>query len=49
MAMSRALLLLASVAFCPSLAVYNVGVGIGDVTGPAAEVNMMGYAYVRQV
>lgn len=25
-------------------ATYNVGVGIYDITGPAAEVNFMGYA-----
>ena len=41
--MLRSLFLLATVALCPSLAVYNVGVGIGDITGPAAEVNMVRY------
>jgi neutral ceramidase len=28
--------------------VYRIGVGIGDITGPAAEVNMMGYAKFGQ-
>lgn len=28
--------------------VYNIGVGIADITGPAAEVNMMGYAKMGQ-
>ncbi|CAG2182998.1 unnamed protein product, partial [Oppiella nova] len=23
---------------------YRIGVGIGDITGPAADINMMGYA-----
>ncbi|XP_052762808.1 neutral ceramidase B-like [Mya arenaria] len=27
---------------------YNVGIGIADITGPAAEVNMMGYANPAQ-
>ena len=35
------LVAMAAAAFCPSLAVYNVGVGIADITGPAAEVNMV--------
>ncbi|GIX98692.1 neutral ceramidase [Caerostris darwini] len=29
--------------------VYDIGVGIADVTGPAADINMMGYAKVSQV
>jgi hypothetical protein len=29
--------------------IFKIGVGIGDVTGPAAEVNMMGYAKFEQV
>lgn len=28
--------------------VYKIGVGIADITGPAAEINMMGYAQMRQ-
>jgi hypothetical protein len=32
---------LAIVAFDFALAGYNVGVGIADVTGPAAEINMV--------
>jgi hypothetical protein len=28
---------------------YLIGTGIGDVTGPAAEVNLMGYAVFAQV
>ena len=27
---------------------YDVGVGIADMTGPAAEINMMGYVRVNQ-
>lgn len=27
---------------------YNIGIGIADITGPAAEVNMMGYAKFGQ-
>ncbi|KAJ0392969.1 hypothetical protein ATCC90586_007391 [Pythium insidiosum] len=39
----------ASVALCAmssTLAAYNVGIGKGDITGPAAEVVMMGWARV---
>lgn len=32
----------------PLQQVYSVGTGIGDVTGPAAEVNLMGYAMMEQ-
>nr|WBW70150.1 venom protein [Lampona murina] len=28
--------------------VYKIGVGIADITGPAAEINMMGYAQIEQ-
>ncbi|XP_054715880.1 uncharacterized protein LOC129225311 [Uloborus diversus] len=28
--------------------VYKIGTGIGDITGPAAEINMMGYAQITQ-
>jgi len=28
--------------------VYRIGAGIADITGPAAEINMMGYAQFRQ-
>ncbi|KFM73035.1 hypothetical protein X975_00114, partial [Stegodyphus mimosarum] len=28
--------------------VYKIGVGIADITGPAAEINMMGYAQIGQ-
>ncbi|XP_015929598.2 neutral ceramidase [Parasteatoda tepidariorum] len=28
--------------------VYKIGVGIADITGPAAEINMMGYAQLSQ-
>ena len=28
--------------------VYSVGVGISDITGPAAELNMMGYGQLNQ-
>ena len=28
---------------------YNVGIGIADITGPAAEIVMMGYAKVSMV
>jgi hypothetical protein len=31
-------------AFVGAQASYNVGVGIYDTTGPAAEINFMGYA-----
>jgi len=37
-------LLLAAVALSVAHGGYNVGVGRGDVTGPAAEIGMMGYA-----
>ncbi|XP_071530877.1 neutral ceramidase [Panulirus ornatus] len=33
----------------PDPSLYNIGVGIHDVTGPAAGVNMMGYANPAQV
>lgn len=29
--------------------IYRIGVGIGDITGPAAQINMMGYALLNQV
>ncbi|GFS49489.1 neutral ceramidase 3 [Nephila pilipes] len=29
--------------------VYDIGIGIADITGPAADINMMGYAKVSQV
>ena len=28
---------------------YNVGIGIADITGPAAEIVMMGYAKVSMI
>merc|ERR1711872_484725 len=37
-------LLLAAVALSVAHGGYNVGLGRGDVTGPAAEIGMMGYA-----
>ena len=45
--MSKLLLLLAAVVAVASP--YLIGTGIGDVTGPAAEVNLMGYAVFTQV
>jgi neutral ceramidase len=33
---------------CQTNTIFNVGTGIYDITGPAAEVGMMGYAMVRQ-
>ncbi|KAG6584494.1 Neutral ceramidase [Phytophthora cinnamomi] len=38
------LLLLLSVAFVQHAAPYNIGIGKSDITGPAAEVIMMGFA-----
>ncbi|GBN45175.1 Neutral ceramidase 3 [Araneus ventricosus] len=29
--------------------IYDIGIGIADITGPAADINMMGYAKVSQV
>ncbi|XP_055947030.1 neutral ceramidase-like [Argiope bruennichi] len=29
--------------------VYDIGIGIADITGPAADINMMGYAKISQV
>lgn len=37
-------LVLALSALCVTHGLYNVGLGRGDVTGPAAEIGMMGYA-----
>jgi neutral ceramidase len=54
MALGLALLLAATsaAALPPSTSAaaqqYLAGVGIADVTGPAAEVNMMGYAVMEQ-
>ncbi|GIY01397.1 neutral ceramidase [Caerostris darwini] len=43
---------LATIFFCVAVAecgnVYKIGVGIADITGPAAEINMMGYAQLGQ-
>ena len=36
------LLLLLLFSFSPALSSYNVGVGRGDITGPAAEVTTVG-------
>lgn len=29
--------------------VYQVGVGIADVTGPAADINMVSFSYLKRV
>ncbi|KAI8978173.1 Neutral/alkaline nonlysosomal ceramidase [Trametes punicea] len=39
----------ASVAIQPASAQYLLGLGIGDITGPVVETNMMGYANLAQV
>lgn len=43
-----ALLVSAVIAANDDQSIYNIGVGIADITGPAAEVNMMGYAKFGQ-
>ena len=43
MMMVRSVIILISVVLA-SVHGYNVGVGRADVTGPAAEIGMMGYA-----
>lgn len=48
---AMAVVLVAALLLCPlvvSAEQYSVGIGRADVTGPAAEVNLMGYAVLNQ-